>query len=111
MRRTDCDRPLFLAGAAFLAALAWPAVAWANGGTSLMWFSMLHLLIGNFFVGIGEAVVLRILFKAPWARAIGFMVVANYFSMIAGTVFIDRVSPACGSGPAASPPSPSAWGS
>jgi hypothetical protein len=65
-----------------------PAVACANAGTPLMWASAFHLLIGNAVIGIGEGLILALLFRQKLALCIVVMLVANYFSAWIGTVFL-----------------------
>lgn len=57
-----------------------PQVASANAGTPLMWAGMLHLVFGNAFIGLGEGLLIALVFKRPKARCIGLMIAANYFS-------------------------------
>ena len=65
-------------------ALTFPESARADAGTPLMWAEILHLLIGNFLIGIGEGLLLTWLFSAPSRRTILVMIVANYFSAWVG---------------------------
>jgi hypothetical protein len=62
------------------AAVLWPALALANAGTPLMWARGIHLFVGNLAIGIGEGLLLAVLFKKRAAPCIGIMIVANYFS-------------------------------
>lgn len=61
-----------------------PSVALANVGTPLIWVTMLHLYIGNAFIGILEGWLLARFFRVPASRAIPLMILANYFSAWAG---------------------------
>jgi hypothetical protein len=67
-----------------------PAFLFANAGTPLMWAGILHLLFGNLLIGIGEGVLLAMLFrgKVPVSRAIIVMVIANYFSAWVGAFLV-----------------------
>jgi len=65
-----------------------PQIASANAGTPLMWASMLHLVFGNAFIGIGEGLLLALVFKRPKWRCIGLMIAANYFSAWLGGLFL-----------------------
>ncbi len=57
-----------------------PQVASANAGTPLMWAGMLHLVFGNALIGLGEGLLIALVFKRPKGRCIGLMIAANYFS-------------------------------
>ena len=57
-----------------------------------MWVAALHLLFGNFVIGIGEAWILRRLFGARLSRAVPLLVAANYLSMIAGSMVLPFTS-------------------
>jgi len=57
-----------------------PDVASANAGTPLMWAGMLHLVFGNALIGLGEGLLIALVFKRPRRRCIGLMIAANYFS-------------------------------
>lgn len=62
-----------------------PHLARADAGTPLMWLSMLHLVIGNLFVGLFEAALILILFKPRIGMlTVGIMIFANYFSAWCG---------------------------
>lgn len=56
------------------------SVAQANVGTPLMWASALHLVFGNFVIGVLEGLLLAKFFKVPAGRAIGLMIIANFWS-------------------------------
>ena len=73
---------------AALVLIALPSVAQANAGTPLMWAGMLHLFIGNAFIGLLEGILLIKLFKAPKMKAVGLMILANYFSAWIGGLFL-----------------------
>ena len=68
-----------------------PAVAYADAGTPLMWASMFHLVIGNAILGIGEGLILSLLFRPKRAGCIPIMIAANYFSAWVGGVFLSWV--------------------
>ncbi len=70
----------------------YPAFAFGDAGTPLMWASALHLFIGNAIIGIGEGLVLSFVFKFRKTLGIPVMIVANYFSMIAGVFLLDLLS-------------------
>jgi hypothetical protein len=72
---------------AILLALS-PAVAYADAGTPLLWASVLHLLFGNFIIGIGEGLLLAFLFRLKGALCVAIMIAANYFSAWVGGVFL-----------------------
>jgi hypothetical protein len=68
--------------------------AYANAGTPLMWGSALHLAFGNLFIGIGEGLLLGLLFRLPKLRTIAVMIFANYFSALTGWIILNFVQPA-----------------
>ena len=61
-----------------------PFLAHANAGTALMWGVFLHLFIGNFFIGLLEGTLLALPMKKGYAKCIGLMILANYFSAWVG---------------------------
>jgi hypothetical protein len=69
--------------------LAIPAVAWANAGTPLMWAGMLHLLVGNFIIGLVEAFVVSRRFVVSKDRLYSLSILGNYLSMIAGFAVLE----------------------
>jgi hypothetical protein len=71
-----------------LGSLAFPQAAWANAGTPLMWAGMLHLVVGNALIGIGEGALLAWLFAVPRCRSIAVMILANYVSAWLGGLFL-----------------------
>ncbi|MEN6451800.1 MAG: hypothetical protein ABFC96_15020 [Thermoguttaceae bacterium] len=77
---------------AVLALALYPSMAYANAGTPLMWAGMLHLVFGNFFIGVGEGLLLALLFRRPKLACMGVMILANYFSAWVGMLFIEAVS-------------------
>jgi hypothetical protein len=52
----------------------------ANAGTPLMWATGLHLVVGNLLIGIGEGLLTGLIFRVKIIKAIGLMILANYFS-------------------------------
>jgi hypothetical protein len=60
----------------------------ADAGTPLMWATLFHLVIGNFFIGILEALIVRAFFKVKGRSLFVRLIVANYASSIAGMVLI-----------------------
>jgi energy-coupling factor transporter transmembrane protein EcfT len=69
-----------------------PVAARADSGTPLMWAGLLHLFIGNAFIGLLEGFLLVKLFKASSSKCLLIMVGANYFSSWVGGFFIQFVS-------------------
>ncbi len=65
-----------------------PITARADAGTPLMWAAMAHLVIGNFFFGMFEAVILVRVFKLKAAGCMIAMIAANYFSAWGGGMFL-----------------------
>jgi hypothetical protein len=65
-----------------------PQTVSANAGTPLMWAGMLHLVLGNVFIGLGEGILIAAIFKRPKLRCIGLMIAANYFSAWVGGVWL-----------------------
>ncbi len=61
-----------------------PAAAFADAGTPLMWLEISHLLVGNVLIGVLEGFVIARIFKVKAIRSILIMALANYFSMVAG---------------------------
>lgn len=56
----------------------------ANTTTWMMFVNLPMLLVGNVLIGLLEGVILTWVFKVRWHRAVAFMIVANYVSMLAG---------------------------
>jgi hypothetical protein len=67
-----------------------PATARADAGTPLMWAAMLHLAIGNAFIGIFEGLVLARFFKLRIRTCVFAMIPANYFSAWVGGLFLNH---------------------
>jgi len=74
--------------AVILLATLLPATAFANAGTPLMWATLLHLVVGNAFIGLFEALLLRWIFKAPLGRSIIVLIMANYASAWGGALLL-----------------------
>lgn len=68
--------------------LGLPSVAYANAGTPLMWASILHLLLGNLFIGLLEGFLLAKLFNVSRKRAVELLILANYFSAWMGGILV-----------------------
>ena len=70
----------------------WPAVAYADAGTPLIWATGLHLLIGNALIGIVEGLALALLFRQRRIACVPIMIAANYFSAwVSGLVLIPAI--------------------
>lgn len=74
-----------------LGLFAFPQYAQANAGTPLMWAGIFHLFIGNALIGLFEGSLLYWIFRVSRAKAVGVMILANYFSAWLGGVFIDSM--------------------
>ena len=53
-----------------------------------MWAGMLHLVIGNALIGVGEGALLAWLFSVPKGKSVAVMILANYASAWLGGLFI-----------------------
>jgi hypothetical protein len=69
-----------------------PLTASADAGTALMWAGMLHLVFGNFFIGLFEGMILAWVFKLKSTRCAWIMVLANYFSSWGGMFLNNAVT-------------------
>lgn len=71
-----------------------PCTAEANMGTPLMWGGFVHLVFGNFFIGVGEGLAL-LLFRprCRWWTCVLMMIVANYFSAWGGGFLLAYLNP------------------
>jgi hypothetical protein len=70
--------------------------AHANAGSGMMVLGMMHLFIGNVFIGLFEWVVLYLLLRSFWRRrggGAGYLVVANYVSAWVGVLLLGKVWP------------------
>ena len=73
---------------AFSFVIGIPLRASADVGTPLLWAGMLHLFIGNAFIGVFEGLLIAWLFSVRKGMAIGIMIPANYFSAWMGFFFV-----------------------
>jgi len=64
---------------------AFPTIIFANAGSPMMWFGMLHSLILNAFIGLTESAIID-KFKIP--NRIWLIIIANYASMFIGLNYI-----------------------
>ena len=69
-------------------ALGTPSVVLANVGTPLIWATIFHLYVGNAFIGILEGTLLARVYIVPASRAVGLMILANYFSAWVGWAWL-----------------------
>ncbi len=69
-------------------ALLVPQVAWANGGTALMWTTLFHLIFYNFLIGIVEWFIITHYLKEQVSYALFWLILANYISWGSGMFFI-----------------------
>ncbi len=65
-----------------------PQAAVANAGTPLMWAGMLHLVVGNALIGIGEGLLLTWWFGVSKRKSVTLMILANYASAWLGGLFL-----------------------
>ena len=56
-----------------------------------MWAGLIHLAVGNAFIGFLEGAILGIVFKLNRLKCVLVMVAANYFSSWGGGVFLDNI--------------------
>lgn len=82
-----CGKNWWLFGA-ILVIICLPQQAFADAGTPLMWAGILHLVIGNAFIGIAEGLLLAKVFKLKKLKTAFVMIAANYFSAWVGDVFL-----------------------
>jgi len=68
-----------------LSLLLIPSVVFANAGSPMMWFGLLHIFILNAFIGIIESVIID---KFGLKNKAWKIVLANYISMFIGLYFI-----------------------
>jgi hypothetical protein len=65
----------------------------ADAGTPLMWAGFAHLTVGNFFIGLLEAVIVRRCFAVRvGTKLFASIVLANYVSCIAGYLLISSLA-------------------
>ncbi|MPQ48233.1 hypothetical protein GCQ56_14615 [Marinifilum sp. N1E240] len=62
-----------------------PSVVFANAGSPMMWFGLLHILILNAFIGIIESAIIK---KFGFENKDWKIIVGNYVSMIIGLYYI-----------------------
>lgn len=77
-------RPNIAAGFTFFCLFFLPSIALADGLTAVFGFQMLHLLIGNFLIGIIETIYLQARF--PLKANILLIIITNYLSMFFGFI-------------------------
>jgi hypothetical protein len=82
-RMTAEERNRFF-GLTFLLTII-PTMVFANAGSPMMWFGMLHSLILNAIIGLTESAIVS-KFKIP--NRIWLIIVANYVSMFIGLNYI-----------------------
>jgi len=83
-RANPSIRSVAIALLALVILLEQPSIAQANVGTPLMWATMLHMVIGNACIGILEGMLLAWVYRVPAGKAVGLMILANYFSAWVG---------------------------
>jgi len=71
-----------LAAVLLLGFLGTPVIA--DAGSPMMLAGMFHLLIGNALLGVLEGLLIAMVFKTRWRRAVLIMILANYVSTIFG---------------------------
>ena len=81
-------KPLWILGS-LLAFGASAQNAFADAGTPLMWATMLHLVVGNAIIGVGEGLVLAKLFSLKKLKTVVVLIAANYFSAWGGGWFLE----------------------
>jgi hypothetical protein len=62
-----------------------PTLVFANAGSPMMWFGLLHSLILNSLIGIYES---RYLEKKEISNRMWLIIIGNYFSMFIGLYYI-----------------------
>ncbi len=71
-----------------LCLLGLPTPVLANAGTPLMITGTYYLLFGNALIGVAEGALLARIFRLPYRKSIGLLVLANYFSAWVGCGFL-----------------------
>jgi hypothetical protein len=70
--------------ASFLAVFLASSPAYADAGTPLVWAGMLHLVVGNIFIGFLEGRIIAAFLGVRKASAVSIMIAANFTSMLIG---------------------------
>ena len=70
-----------------------PSITFANAGSGLIWTYMFHLVFFNTIIGVGESVLLCLMFRTILPRFLLAMLATNYASAYVGKWFIE--SPYC----------------
>ena len=70
--------------ASFLAVFLASSPAYADAGTPLVWFGMLHLVVGNIFIGFLEGRIIAAFLGVRKTSAVSIMIAANFTSMLIG---------------------------
>ena len=79
-----------MTGVCLLVFFGLPSSALANVGTPLMWMPGIRLVFLNVIIGIGEGLIISLVFRiigkkgVGILRCMGIMILANYFSMLFG---------------------------
>ena len=73
-------RKRMVAPMAVLAVGASASAAWANAGTPLLIFPVLHLLFGNLVIGVAEGLLIGFVFRVRKGPAVFWLVLANYLT-------------------------------
>lgn len=90
-RLVPSTRTLLIACLALGIALATPSVAMANVGTPLILTTIFQLYVGNAFIGILEGALLARVYRVSASRAVGLMILANYFSAWLGWLWLSEL--------------------
>jgi len=72
----------------FFVLLSFHSVALANPLTPVFLTQGIHLYVGNAIIGVLEGLLIAWIFKVPRRRSIGFMIGANYVSMLGGIIVL-----------------------
>ena len=63
----------------------------ANAGTALMWIGFVHFSVGNLVIGLGEGLLLALLFRVSLWKCLAALIPANYASFIVGYLIVDTI--------------------
>jgi len=63
----------------------------ANAGTALMWIGFVHFSVGNLVIGLGEGLLLALLFRVSLWKCLAALIPANYASFIYGYLIVDSI--------------------